>query len=82
MSEFGIPMLCGHDIVHKEDVCIVCVIANETANLLDYLRMFNAISATSKREESIIDGFLNEAREYINSQQSPETYIIKGETNE
>ncbi len=79
MSEFGIPMLCGHDIVHKEDVCIVCVIANETANLLDYLRMFNAISATNEREESIIDGFLNAAREYINSQQGPKTYIIKGD---
>ena len=79
MSEFGIPMLCGHDIVHKEDVCIVCVITNETANLLDYLRMFNAITATSEKEESIIDGFLNEAREYINSQQGPETYFIKGE---
>lgn len=79
MSEFGIPMLCGHDIVHKEDVCIVCVIANETVNLLDYLRMFNAITATSEREESIIEGFLNEAREYINSQQGPETYFIKGE---
>lgn len=79
MSEFGIPMLCGHDIVHKEDVCIVCVIANETANLLDYLRMFNAITATSEREESIIEGFLNEATEYIDSQQGQKTYFIKGE---
>lgn len=79
MKVLGISMLCGHDIVHKEDVCIICVIANETANLLDYLRMFNAISATNEREESIIDGFLNAAREYIDSQQGPDTYIIKGE---
>jgi hypothetical protein len=75
----GIPMKCGHDIIHHEEVCIVCVIANETLNVLDYLRMFNAISATSKKEESLIDGFLNAAREYINEQQGPETYTIKGE---
>ena len=80
MSKFGIPMLCGHDIVHKEDVCIVCVIANETVNLLDYLTMFNAISATNEKEESVINGFLNAFREYIDQQQGPETYIIKGET--
>jgi len=67
----GIPMICGHDIKHKEEVCIVCVIANETVNLLDYLRMFNAISATSKQEESLIDGFLNAAREYIDQHQEP-----------
>lgn len=79
MSEMGIPMDCGHDIIHHEEVCIVCVIANETLNVLDYLRIFNAISATSEREESLIDGFLNAAREYINQQQGPETYIIKGE---
>jgi hypothetical protein len=72
-------MKCGHDIIHHEEVCIVCVIANETLNVLDYLRMFNAISATSKKEESLIDGFLNAAREYINQQQGPETYTIKGE---
>ena len=79
MSEVGIPMKCGHDIIHHEEVCIVCVISNETLNVLDYLRMFNAISATSKKEESLIDGFLNAAREYINQQQGPETYLIKGE---
>ena len=79
MSEIGIPMKCGHDIIHHEEVCIVCVIANETLNVLDYLRMFNAISADSEQEESRIDGFLNAAREYINQQQGPETYIIKGE---
>jgi len=79
VSKIGIPMKCGHDIIHHEEVCIVCVIANETLNVLDYLRMFNAISATSKKEESLIDGFLNAAREYINQQQGPETYTIKGE---
>jgi hypothetical protein len=79
VSEIGIPMKCGHDIIHHEEVCIVCVIANETLNVLDYLRMFNAISADSEQEESRIDGFLNAAREYINQQQGPETYIIKGE---
>lgn len=79
MSVMGIPMECGHDIIHLEEVCIVCVIANETLNVLDYLRMFNAISATSKKEESLIDGFLNAAKDYINQQQGPETYVIKGE---
>lgn len=79
MSEMGIPMRCGHDIIHHEEVCIVCVIANETANLLEYLRMFNAISATSEQEESLIDGFLNAAREYMDQQQGPKTYTIKGE---
>jgi hypothetical protein len=72
-------MKCGHDIIHHEEVCIVCVIANETVNLLDYLGMFNAISATNEQEESIINGFLQAARDYIDSQQGPETYIIKGE---
>ncbi len=77
MSELGIPMRCGHDIIHHEEVCIVCVIANETANLMDYLQMFNAISATNEQEESLINGFLNAAREYIDQQQGPETYIIE-----
>jgi len=79
MTELGIPMRCGHDIIHHEEVCIVCVIANETVNLLDYLGMFNAISATSEQEERIIADFLQAAREYNDSQQGPETYIIKGE---
>ena len=82
MRKTGIPMRCGHDIIHHEEVCIVCVIANETANLLDYLRMFNARSATSENEERIIDAFLNEARECMDKQQWPESYFIKGETNE
>lgn len=79
MSEMGIPMRCGHDIIHHEEVCIVCVIDNETVNLLDYLGMFNAISATSKKEERIIADFLQAARDHIDQQQGSETYIIEGE---
>ena len=75
----GIPMKCGHDLIHHEEVCIVCVISTETTNLLEFLKMFNAISATNQREESLINGFLNAAKEYIDQEQKPETYIIKGE---
>jgi hypothetical protein len=46
-------------------------------NILDYLGMFNAISAANQKEESIINGFLNAFREYIDQQQGPETYIIE-----
>ena len=76
----GIPMKCGHDIVHHEEVCIVCVIANETVNLLDWLDMFAHKNEFESVEAlSIIQRFLADAREYIDSTQEPKTYIVGGE---
>lgn len=76
----GIPMKCGHDIVHHEEVCIVCVIANETVNLLDWLDMFaHKNEFESVEAVSIIQRFLADAREYIDSTQEPKTYIVEGE---
>jgi hypothetical protein len=70
----GIPMICGHDIEHKEEVCIVCVIANETVNILDLLDMFATINHFESEEAlSIIQHFLADAREYMNKP------VIKGE---
>lgn len=66
MSEIGIPMRCGHDIVHHEEVCIVCVIANESVNLLDWLHYFAHVNLfESEQALSIIQRFLADAREEL-----------------
>lgn len=74
---FGIPMLCGHDIEHKEEVCIVCVIANESVNLLDWLHYFAHLNQfESPQALSIIQRFLEDAREQLDKNNMQ---YIKGE---
>ena len=73
----GIPMLCGHDIEHKEEVCIVCVIANESVNLLDWLHCFAHVNQfESPQALSIIQRFLEDAREQLDKN---EMQYINGE---